>query len=317
VDASLESWHWLVFGALVVVLLVLDLVVFQRHGRARGMRWAVIESILWIAVGLGFTGFVWWIGGSTTALEYLTAYLVEKSLSADNLFVFTAIFEYFRVRQEHQHRVLFLGIVGAVILRGIFIFAGLKLLEALDWVVYIFGAILIWTGIRLGLKAFKHQKEEAGPNAFVRLAERVLPLDREHQGKEFWYWSKTGLRFTPMALVLIAIESTDVIFAIDSVPAVLAITRDQFVAYSSNVFAILGLRALYFVLVRAINNLVLIRPTLAAILVLVGIKMLISHVVELPVWVWLIAVGTLLGLGIGGSLLLRRWGKTEEDIGFA
>lgn len=302
---GIELWHWLFLAAVVVVLFTLDFLLIPRFTRVGSMRSALVESFAWIAAGVGFSGFIWW-AFEGKVLEYLTAYVIEKSLSADNLFVFAATFGYFKISHEHQRRVLMLGILGAVILRGVFIFAGIALIEAVDWVVYVFGAILIVTGIRLGVQAFKGEEEAGGENAAVRFVARLLPVDRSYQGKHFWYRSKTGICVTPMLLALVAIESADVIFAVDSVPAVLAVTRDRFIAYSSNVFAILGLRALYFVLAGAMQHLPLIRPALSIILVFIGVKLALAHIVEIPTWLPLAVVGLVLGAAIAGSIWMNR-----------
>jgi tellurite resistance protein TerC len=301
----LELWHWLFLAVVVVVLFALDFLLVPKFTEVGSMRSAIIESAAWIAAGLGFSAFIWWAFDGLV-MEYLAAYVVEKTLSADNLFVFAATFGYFNIPHQYQRRVLMLGILGAVVLRGIFIFAGIALLEAIDWVVYVFGAILIVTGVRLGLHALRGEEEARGENAVVRFVARVLPVDRNYQGKHFWYRTKNGICLTPMALALVAIESADVMFAVDSVPAVLAITQDRFIAYSSNVFAILGLRALYSVLAGAMQHLPLIRPALSIILVFIGIKMALVHVVEIPAWLPLAVVGFLLGAAIAGSIWMNR-----------
>ncbi len=301
----LELWHWLFLAAVVAVLFALDFFLIPKFTRVGSMRSAIAESVAWIAAGLGFSGFIWW-AFEGRVLEYLAAYVIEKSLSADNLFVFAATFGYFNIAHEYQRRVLMLGILGAVILRGVFIFAGIALLEAVDWVVYVFGAILIVTGARLGLHALRGEEEGGGENAVVRFVARLLPVDRNYQGKHFWYRSKTGICLTPMALALVAIESADVMFAVDSVPAVLAITQDRFIAYSSNIFAILGLRALYSVLAGAMRHLPLIRPALSLILIFIGIKMALVHFVKIPAWLPLAVVGFLLGAAIAGSVWMNH-----------
>jgi tellurite resistance protein TerC len=312
-ESQVQLWHWLVLGGSVIVLFALDFVVFPRLAREESMRRAVIESVFWIAAGLGFTGFVWAAFNGQRGIEYLTAYVIEKSLSADNLFVFAVTFEYFRIQQQHQRRVLFFGIAGAVVLRGIFIFGGLALLDAVEWVVYVFGGLLLLTGIRLGIKTLRHEEEHGGENAVVRWVASVLPVDRNTRTALFWYRSPSGICLTPMALALIAIESADIMFAVDSVPAVLAVTRDRYVAYTSNIFAVLGLRALYSVLAHGIRELPLIRPALSLILILVGVKLLLAQVVEIPVWIPLAAVGGLLAAAIAGSIWLKRRGGPQTQ----
>jgi tellurite resistance protein TerC len=220
----------------------------------------------------------------------------------DNLFVFLALFTYFGVAPEHHHRILFWGIVGAIVTRGIFIFAGVTLIAHFHWFIYVLGVVLIATGAKLGLSGDEQVHPER--NIVVKWASRVLPVERSYHGERFTIRTAKGLRFTPLFLVLVAIESTDVMFAVDSVPAVLAVSQDPFVVYSSNIFAILGLRALYFVLARALQSLRLLRPALALILVLVGAKMLISDVYEVSTALSLVVVGTILAAATAGSLLL-------------
>jgi tellurite resistance protein TerC len=296
------EWWWLVFGAVVVLLLALDLAVFHRHARHESTRRALLWSVIWISLGLGFSLFVGLVRGHDAALAYLTAYLIEESLSVDNLFVFLALFTYFGVASEHQHRVLFWGIVGAIVFRGIFIFAGVALISRFHWVIYVLGILLVATGAKLGLGEAEQVHPER--NLIVRWASRVLPMEKSFHGERFALRTEKGLRFTPLFLVLLAIESTDVMFAVDSVPAVLAVSRDAFVVYTSNIFAVLGLRAIYFVLAGALRSLHLLRPGLALILVLVGVKMLLADAVEIPTAVSLIVVAAILAAATAGSLLL-------------
>ncbi len=302
------SWWWAVFGAVVTGLLALDLLVFHRHAHAERTREAILWSVFWVGIGLAFSLFVGWTRGHEQAFAYLTAFLIEKSLSVDNLFVFLALFTYFGVPPQHHHRVLFWGIVGAIVTRGIFIFAGVTLIQHFHAFIYLLGIILVATGAKLGLG----EGEEVHPerNLVVRWASRVLPLEKSYHGERFAVWTDKGLRFTPLFIVLVAIESTDVMFAVDSVPAVLAVSQDVFVVYSSNIFAILGLRALYFVLARALQALRLLRPALALILVLVGVKMLISDVYEVATALSLVVVASILAAATVGSLLL---GEPREE----
>jgi len=306
------GWWWAVFGVVVTGLLALDLLVFHRHAHAQRAREAILWSVFWVGIGLAFSLFVAYTQGYEQALAYLTAFLIEKSLSVDNLFVFLALFTYFGVAPEHHHRVLFWGIVGAIVTRGVFIFAGVTLLQHFHWFIYLLGVILIATGAKLGLDEGEVVHPER--NFVVRWASRVLPVERCYHGERFIVRTAEGLRFTPLVIVLLAIESTDVMFAVDSVPAVLAVSRDAFVVYSSNIFAILGLRALYFVLARALQSLRLLRPALALILVLVGIKMLISEVYEVSTALSLVVVALILtGATVGSLLLGARHGKPDVD----
>jgi tellurite resistance protein TerC len=305
-----SGWGWLVFAAAVAVLMALDLSVFHRHARRESTRQALLWSAIWIGLGLSFSLVVWATRGHQGALAYLTAYLIEESLSVDNLFVFLALFTYFGVAPEYQHRVLFWGILGAIVFRGIFIFAGVALIARFHWVMYILGLMLVATGAKLGLSEAERVHPER--NLVVRWASRMLPIERSFHGERFTVKTGRGWRFTPLLLVLLAIESTDVMFALDSVPAVLAVSRDAFVVYTSNVFAVLGLRALYFVLAGALRSLRLLRPALAIILVLVGVKMLLAEVVEVPTEASLIVVAVILGVATVGSLLLPESKKSQR-----
>ncbi|HVN33403.1 MAG TPA: TerC/Alx family metal homeostasis membrane protein [Thermoanaerobaculaceae bacterium] len=309
----MTGWSWLVFGAVVALLLALDLGVFHRHSRHESTRRALLWSLVWVGLGLGFSLFVAAVRGQDAALAYLTAYLIEESLSVDNLFVFLALFTYFGVAAEHQHRVLFWGIVGAIVFRGLFIFAGVALINRFHWVIYILGVLLVATGAKLGLGEAEQVHPER--NLIVRWASRVLPMVKSFHGERFAVKTESGLRFTPLLLVLLAIESTDVMFAVDSVPAVLAVSRDVFVVYTSNIFAVLGLRALYFVLAGALRSLRLLRPALAIILVLVGVKMLLSEVVEIPTGASLAGVAAILAAATAGSLLFPPRGRKIADGG--
>jgi tellurite resistance protein TerC len=298
----LELLSWTVFAAVVATLLALDIAFTHRAGAVQNIRRAAAWSALFVGTGLAFSLFVGYTRGTDAALAYLTALLIEQSLSVDNLFVFLALFTYFNVAAEHQHRVLFWGIVGAWVMRGIFIFAGVALINAFHWVIYLLGIILIATGAKLGLS----EAEEIHPekNLVVRWASRVLPIHRAYHGDRFLVRTDAGLRFTPLFLVLLAIESTDLMFAVDSVPAVLAVSRDPFIVYTSNIFAIMGLRALYFVVAGALAALRFLRPALALILVLVGVKMLLAEVVVIPTLASLAAVGGILAAAAAASLLL-------------
>jgi len=296
-----ELWPWIVFGALVVVLLTLDLAFFHRRGAHRGTRASALWSALFVGVGLSFAIVVGFARGTDAAFQYLTAFLIEESLSVDNLFVFLALFTYFGVPREHQHRVLFWGIVGAIVMRGLFITAGVALINTFHWLIYLLGALLIATGAKLGLG----KGEEVHPerNLIVRWASRVLPLVRSYHGDRFTVRQEGRLRFTPLALVLLAVESTDLMFAVDSVPAVLAVSQDVFVIYTSNVFAVMGLRAIYSLLSGVLAALRFLRPALALILVLVGVKMLLSGAVEVPTLLSLAVVGAILAGATVLSLL--------------
>lgn len=298
----MQYWYWWVFGGLLSVLLVLDLWVFHRHAGRDSLRRSLLWSAFWVGIGLSFAILVGHVRGRDAALAYLTTYLIEESLSVDNLFVFLALFGYFAVKPEHQHRVLFWGILGAMVSRGIFILGGVQLLNHFQWLVYPLGAVLLFTGAKLAFEPDEEIHPEKNP--VIRFASRVLPLTRAYHGEAFAVRTPSGLRFTPLVLVLIAIETTDIVFAVDSVPAALAVSRDPFVVYTSNIFAILGLRALYFVLAGTLLSLRFLRHALAIILVLIGVKMILSRWVEVPTSASLIGVATILGGAIGLSLLM-------------
>ncbi|MGE5236477.1 MAG: TerC/Alx family metal homeostasis membrane protein [Acidobacteriota bacterium] len=307
-----ELWPWFVFGVVVATLLGADLLLFHRRAEKLSVRQSALWAALFVSAGLLFSLFVGYTRGHEAAFAYLTAYLIEESLSVDNLFVFLALFTYFGVAREYQHRVLFWGIMGAIVMRGVFIVSGVALLNRFHWLVYILGAILVATGAKLGLGG----GEEVHPdrNVLVRWASRVLPIVRTYHGQQFVVRVEEGWRFTPLALVLIAIESTDLMFAVDSVPAVLAVSRDVFVVYSSNIFAVIGLRALYSFLADAIGSLRFLKPALALVLVLIGAKMLVSEAVEIPTLASLAAVGTILLVATLASLLYPA-GKAKGRSG--
>ena len=311
---ALRAWSWAVFGTVVLGLLALDLFVFHHRARRERLRTAVWWSVFWVGLGLSFSLFVAATRGGEAALAYLTAFLIEKSLSVDNLFVFLALFTYFGIEERYQHWVLFWGILGALLTRGAFIFAGVALLTRFHWLIYILGAVLIGTGARLGLG----HSEDVHPerNVVVRAASRVLPVLRSYKGQGFVVRRNKRWWVTPMLLVLLAIESTDLMFAVDSVPAVLAVSRDVFVVYSSNIFAILGLRALYFVLAGVMRELRFLKPALAVVLMVIGAKMLLEEVVQIPTVVSLVVVAAVLGVASLASLLFPD-GNSEADGGGA
>jgi tellurite resistance protein TerC len=251
--------------------------------------------------------------GGARALEYLTGYLIEKSLSVDNIFVFILIFTYFRVPAAYQHKVLFWGILGALVMRAIFIFAGVALIERFHWIVYVFGAFLVFTGIRIGMEKEKEIHPERNP--LLKLVRRFVPVTDDYVGSKFWLRRDGRLWATPLLLVLLIVETTDLIFAVDSIPAILAITRDEFIVYTSNVFAILGLRSLYFALAGAMRLFHYLHYGLAAILVLVGVKMLITDIWHVPVTLALGLVLLILAGSIAASLIWPLPPETEPEAG--
>jgi tellurite resistance protein TerC len=288
---------WIGFSVGVLALLALDLVVFHRREHEVRMREALLWSSVWIGLALAFNYAVYVFFGSEKAAEFLTGYLIEKALSVDNLFVFVVILTYFSVPIALQHRVLFWGIIGALVARAVFIALGAALLERVHAVMYVFGGFLVFTGIKLLFQRESSVHPER--NAVLRLFRRLVPSVPEYHGPAFTI-VKEGKRFaTPLLMVVAVIEASDIMFAVDSIPAVFAVTRDPFIVYTSNIFAILGLRALYFVLARVLGTLRYLKVGLSFVLVFVGAKMLLSDVYELPVWVSLGVVVVL----IGGSAL--------------
>jgi tellurite resistance protein TerC len=292
---------WIIFNVFIAALLILDLLLFHKKAEAVRVRSALIWTLLWILLAFGFNALVYFWQGQEPAIKFLTGYLVEKSLSVDNLFVFLLIFSYFKVPPTLQRRPLFWGIFCALILRLVFIFAGLALLERFHWVIYVFGGVLIFSGIKFGLE--KEKEIHPAKNPLLRLARRFFPITHDFVGNKFWTRHEGKLALTPLFIVLIAIESTDIIFAVDSVPAVLAVTRDPFIAYSSNAFAILGLRSLYFALSGVMGMFHYLHYGLSAILVYIGIKMCLSGFYPLPTLFTLLFLVAALGLSIGASML--------------
>lgn len=293
-------WAWFVFLTVVALMLAIDLGVFHRHAHVVSLKEAVIWSIVWIATALLFNGVVWhWMGGER-GLEFLTGYIVEKSLSADNVFVFAVLFNYFAVPPQYRHRVLFWGVMGAIIMRFTFIMAGATLLKHFHWVIYIFGLIVIVSGIKLLLRKEEHIHPERNP--VLLLARRYLPVTANYAGQKFFVRQDGRLFATPMLLVLLAVESTDVVFAVDSVPAIFAITRDIFIVFTSNICAILGLRALYFCLEGMMRLFRYLDEGLAIILVFIGVKMLISEVYKIPIGISLCFIAIVLTVTIALSL---------------
>jgi tellurite resistance protein TerC len=305
-------WKWVIFNAFVLVMLALDLGVFHRKAHVVKIKEALAWSAVWIALALGYNvGIYFWLGDHK-ALEFLTGYLIEKSLSVDNLFVFLLLFSYFRVPGENQHEVLFWGIVGALIMRALFIAAGVTLIHRFEWIIYFFGAILIVSGIKMALEKEKEIHPERNP--VLRLFCRFFPVTREYHGKKFFV-VRDGKRFaTPLVVVLLVVETTDLIFAVDSIPAVLAITTDPFIVYTSNVFAILGLRALYFALAGVMDLFHLLHYGLSAILVFVGVKMVCAHFFKIPIGIALGVVAAILVLSIVASLIWpeKKAGQTTN-----
>ena len=302
--AGVDVRAWLAFNVFIVGMLFLDLFVLHRHAHVVSLREAAITSCGWIVLGLAFGAFIWWWRDGTAAGEYLAGYLIEKSLSVDNVFVFVLIFSYFAVPAAYQHRVLFWGVVGALVLRAIFILAGAALLEALDWLLYVFGAFLLFTAFKM----FRHSEMSLDPkqNRILRLVGKIVPIAEEYDGQRLFTRRNGILMATPLFAVLVVVETTDVVFAVDSIPAIFAVTRDPFIVYTSNAFAILGLRALYFLLAGVAHKFVYLKTGLAVILAFVGTKMIIADFYHVPVGVSLAIIGTVLAVSVIASLRSSR-----------
>jgi tellurite resistance protein TerC len=302
-DRLIQPWFWVAFNVFVLAMLALDLGVFRGRDDAVSFREALVRSAIWIGLALTFAGVLYEWQGQRPALEFVTGYVIELSLSVDNLFVFLLIFRYFSVPQEHQQKVLIWGILGALALRAVFIFAGVGLLRRFHVITYLFGAILVYSGIKL----FREGESEIQPekNPVLRLFRKFVPVTKDFEGNLFFV-RRRGLYATPLFVVLLVVETTDVVFAVDSIPAILAITLNAFVVYTSNVFAILGLRAMYFALAGMLDVFHYLHFGLAVILMFVGAKMLGSSYVEIPTVATLAIVGLVLAVSIGASLLKPR-----------
>jgi tellurite resistance protein TerC len=294
---------WLGFTLLVLALLALDLGVFHRRAHVVGYREALAWCAFWVGMAFGFNLLVYHWFGREPALEFLTGYVIEEALSVDNMFVFLVLFRYFAVPPALQHRVLFWGILGALLMRGAFILAGAALVHRFHFVLYLFGAFLLLTGIRLATGAEAEVHPERNP--VYRLLRRLVPAVGDYRGAKFLVREAGRTFATPLLLVLVVIEATDVVFAVDSIPAIFGITTDPFIIYTSNVFAILGLRALFFVLAGAMSQFHLLKIGLGLVLVFVGAKMLIADVLQVPVLLSLGVVASLLGGAVVASLLLE------------
>lgn len=311
--------YWGGFLVVVIALLALDLGVFHRTSTTVSTREALGWSIVWVLLSLGFNGFVYTQFGADPALEFLSAYVIEKALSVDNLFVFLVIFRYMDVRPEVMHRVLFAGIVGALVLRGLFILVGINLIEMFSWTLYIFGLFLVWTGIRL-LFTDEDDVDPSG-NLAYRMARKVLPLTRRYHGDKFFVRRRGQLRATPLFIVLLMVETSDVVFALDSIPAVFGISRDPFIVFTSNVCAVLGLRAMFFLLRNVLDKFAYLKYGLGLVLAYVGAKMLLAEgvpgvlgAVHIPITISLAIVGGLIAGSMVVSLLMPPPHHHEEVL---
>ena len=301
---STQTMMWVAFGTVIGVMFILDLFVFNRKSHEIKFREALTWTLVWVSLAFAFNLGVWYFMGPAKALEFLTGYIIEESLSVDNLFVFIMIFSYFRVPRAHQPRVLKWGIIGALVMRAIFIVLGIELIERFHWMVYIFGAILIYTGYKMAFGG--DDKIEPEKNPLVRLVRRFMPITKRMVGDRFFIKRRGILAATPLFLTLIVVESSDLIFAVDSIPAVLAVTRDPFIVYSSNVFAIMGLRSLYYLLAHVMEMFAYLKLGVSFILAFVGAKMLLADVIEIPL---IFSLGMIIGtltISILVSVLLAK-----------
>lgn len=304
-------YGWVGFNVVVLAILALDLGVLHRKSEKVTLRQAAIWSAVWVALSLCFALAVYLMMGKQSGLEFLTGYLIEYALSVDNIFVFVLIFTYFKVPEQYQHRVLFWGIIGALVLRGVMIVAGSALVTRFAWTLYIFGAFLVVTGIRMAL-----QKDEAAYNPerdpVLRVARKIVPVTKDYHGKFFFVREKrpdgtSHIAATPLFIVLLIVDTTDIVFATDSIPAIFAVTRDPFIVYTSNICAVLGLRALYFLLAGIVDKFVYLKLGLSLVLVFIGAKMLLEAVMHIPIGISLGVVAVVLASSILASI---RWPRT-------
>ncbi|MDD5088737.1 MAG: TerC family protein [bacterium] len=305
---------WILFNLLVFVILALDLGIFHRKAHTISVKEALWWSLVWIVVALAFNVVVYFWMGHQAGLEFLTGYLIERALSIDNIFVFVLLFSYFKVPPQYQHRVLFWGILGALILRGALIAAGAALIAAFGWILYVFGVFLIFTGIKMAVQ--KEQGVDPGHNPVVKWFRRVVPMTRYYYGTRFTIGRMGHFVATPLMLVLITVEVTDLVFALDSIPAIFAITKNGFIVYSSNVFAIFGLRAMYFALAGIVHKFIYLKFGLGIVLSFVGVKMLLPliHIELSTVWA-LLVVGVVITVSIVASLLFPKKTLPSETTG--
>ena len=301
---STNIWFWAAFHVGVFIALAVDLAQFKRRNRELSMRAAFQRSLIWIVLSLAFNFLVWKTKGDEAGLDFLTGYIIEYSLSVDNIFVFVLIFNYFRVPPRSQHRVLVWGILGALVMRGVMIWLGVALVQRFHFVLYIFGAFLVLTGLRMLFD--RDAKMDFEKNFFMRWCRRILPLTKDFKGRRFHVLADGKFMFTPLLLVLILVDVMDLIFAVDSIPAVFAITTDQFIIYTSNICAILGLRSLYFLLARMIDRFIYLKTGLALILFFVGTKMIVVRRFDIPNWISLLIILTLLATTITISLAVTK-----------
>jgi tellurite resistance protein TerC len=311
-----QFWLWIGFNAFVLAMLAVDLFVFHKEAHEVRAAEAAGWSVLWIALAVLFGAGVYRFMGAQAGLEFFAGYLIEKALSVDNIFVFVLIFGFFRVPPRYQHRVLFWGILGALIMRGGMIAAGAYLIQHFHWVIYVFGAFLVFTGVRMAIQ--KEHGLDPDSNPAIRLIRRVMPVTRAYHGQKFFVREHVAGRLrlaaTPLFVVVALVETTDLIFAVDSIPAIFAVTQDPFIVYSSNVFAILGLRALYFLLAEVIDRFHYLKLGLSVVLVFVGLKMLAADVYKVPVGVSLAVIAGVLGVAVAASWFWPRIATAHDPV---
>lgn len=307
---SVPWWMWPAVLAVILVMLAVDLFA-HRKAHVVGVREAAIWSAMWVALALGFGGLIWWTWGGEFAAQYFSGYVIEKSLAVDNVFVFAIIFSYFAVPREYQHRVLFYGVLGALVFRGAFIAAGSILIASFAWILYVFGAFLVVTGIKMA----RHRDDTIDPakSLVLRGFRRVVPTTDRYHGQKFWVRDGGRWVATPLLAVLVLVETTDIIFAVDSIPAIFAVTSEPFLVFTSNAFAILGLRAMYFMLADLMHRFVYLKLGLAVVLVWVGTKMLLLEVYKIPTTASLAVVIAVLAAAIAASWIRTRSTVTPPD----
>jgi tellurite resistance protein TerC len=308
-----NPWGWVGFNAVVLTLLALDVVVLHRKSRPTSVKRALAYSIGWVVLSLSFAFGVYRVMGHQAGLEFLTGYLIEYALSVDNIFVFVLIFAYFEVPQRYQHRVLFWGIIGALVLRGAMILAGSELVARFSWVLYVFGAFLVFTGLRMALQKDESTYDPEKDPVF-RLARKIIPVTRHFRDEAFFVKERDASGVfrraaTPLLIVLLVIDTTDVVFATDSIPAIFAVTRDPFIVYTSNICAVLGLRALYSVLAGAMDKFHYLKIGLAIVLMFIGVKMLVESYFPIPI---LMSLGVVAAILVAAVLSSLRWPKAHE-----
>lgn len=301
----MDDWIlWSIFGVVVGGMMALDLGIFHRQAHEVSVKEALTWTGIWIALGLSFNALVWFKQGHDKGLEFLTCYLTEYALSVDNIFVFLVIFTYFAIPRDCQHRVLFWGILGALAMRGLFLIVGVALIEKFHWTIYVLGAILLLTGVKLLFQ--KEDQVEPERNIMLRLARRFLPVTDAYEGSRFFVRRDSRLLATPLFLALLVVETTDVLFAVDSVPAALGISHDTFILYTSNIFAIMGLRSLFFAVSGLLRYLHYLKYGLSIILIFIGVKMLIAQWYKMPVQVALGTVAGILLVAVVASMIRTR-----------